>query len=177
MVSFLLSGIACAFVALCYAELASLIPVSGSTYTYTYATLGEIFAWIIGWDLVLEYAPAPRRSPSAGPAISTRFCKASRQPPARTHACSLRRDRARRRDGASRVFQSARRWRHPDADGAAGARTQESAAFNNVIVVIKVAVVLAVIIFGAPYVELSNWTPLTPENSGEAHFSAGRGRD
>ncbi len=47
---------ACAIVALCYAELAALIPVSGSTYSYVYATLGEIFAWIIGWDLVLEYA-------------------------------------------------------------------------------------------------------------------------
>ena len=56
MISFMLSGLACAFVALCYAELASLIPVSGSTYTYTYVTLGEIFAWIIGWNLVLEYA-------------------------------------------------------------------------------------------------------------------------
>ena len=56
MISFVLSGLACAFVALCYAELASLIPVSGSTYTYTYMTLGEIFAWIIGWNLILEYA-------------------------------------------------------------------------------------------------------------------------
>src|SRR5882757_5736441 len=56
MLSFVVGGIACAFVGLCYAELASLLPVSGSTYTYTYATLGELFAWIIGWDLVLEYA-------------------------------------------------------------------------------------------------------------------------
>ena len=55
-ISFLLSGLACAFVALCYAELAALIPAAGSTYTYTYVTLGEIFAWIIGWNLVLEYA-------------------------------------------------------------------------------------------------------------------------
>src|SRR6201995_4929321 len=54
--SFILSGIACGFVGLCYAELAAMIPVSGSAYTYTYATVGEIFAWIIGWDLILEYA-------------------------------------------------------------------------------------------------------------------------
>src|SRR5690242_13661830 len=54
--SFILSGIACAFAGLCYAEFASLIPIAGSAYTYGYATLGEIFAWIIGWDLVLEYA-------------------------------------------------------------------------------------------------------------------------
>ena len=54
--SFLLVAIACGFAALCYAELASMIPVAGSAYTYAYATLGEIFAWIIGWDLILEYA-------------------------------------------------------------------------------------------------------------------------
>ncbi len=54
--SFLLVAFACAFAALCYAELASMIPIAGSTYTYAYATLGEIFAWILGWDLILEYA-------------------------------------------------------------------------------------------------------------------------
>jgi len=55
-ISFMVAGLACAFAALCYAELASMIPVSGSAYTYSYATLGEIIAWIIGWDLILEYA-------------------------------------------------------------------------------------------------------------------------
>jgi APA family basic amino acid/polyamine antiporter len=54
--SFVLVAIACSFAALCYAELASMIPIAGSAYTYAYATLGEIFAWIIGWDLILEYA-------------------------------------------------------------------------------------------------------------------------
>src|SRR5581483_1474251 len=56
VLSFVLAGVACAFAGLCYAEFASLIPIAGSAYTYGYATLGEIFAWIIGWDLVLEYA-------------------------------------------------------------------------------------------------------------------------
>jgi len=54
--SYVLAGVACAFAGLCYAEFASLIPIAGSAYTYGYATLGEIFAWIIGWDLILEYA-------------------------------------------------------------------------------------------------------------------------
>src|SRR3954464_4556119 len=54
--SFVIAAVACGFAALCYAELASMIPVSGSAYTYSYATLGEIVAWIIGWDLILEYA-------------------------------------------------------------------------------------------------------------------------
>ena len=56
MLSFVLAGIACVFAGLCYAEFASLIPIAGSAYTYGYATLGELFAWIIGWDLILEYA-------------------------------------------------------------------------------------------------------------------------
>src|SRR5213596_3160580 len=56
MLSFVLAGIACVFAALCYAEFASMVPVAGSAYTYAYATLGELFAWIIGWDLFLEYA-------------------------------------------------------------------------------------------------------------------------
>src|ERR1700680_1937665 len=56
ILSFVVSGVACIFAAMCYAEFASMAPVAGSAYTYAYATLGELFAWIIGWDLVLEYA-------------------------------------------------------------------------------------------------------------------------
>src|SRR5689334_13128185 len=56
MLSFVVAGITCIFAALCYAEFASMAPVAGSAYTYAYTTLGELFAWIIGWDLVLEYA-------------------------------------------------------------------------------------------------------------------------
>src|SRR5262245_61963489 len=56
MLSFIVAGLACIFAALCYAEFASMVPVAGSAYTYAYATLGELLAWIVGWDLVLEYA-------------------------------------------------------------------------------------------------------------------------
>src|SRR3981081_809126 len=56
MLSYVVAGMTCVFAALCYAEFASMVPVAGSAYTYAYATLGELFAWIIGWDLVLEYA-------------------------------------------------------------------------------------------------------------------------
>src|ERR1700689_677289 len=58
MLSFVVSGLTCIFAALCYAEFASMVPVAGSEYTYAYATLGELFAWIMGWDLILEYAVA-----------------------------------------------------------------------------------------------------------------------
>src|SRR3972149_6974112 len=56
ILSFLLTAVACGFCAFCYAEFASLVPISGSAYTYSYATLGELVAWIIGWDLIIEYA-------------------------------------------------------------------------------------------------------------------------
>ena len=56
MLSFVISGTGCAFAALCYAEFAAMIPLAGSAYTYAYATLGELVAWIIGWDLIIEYA-------------------------------------------------------------------------------------------------------------------------
>src|SRR4051794_33690261 len=56
VLAFIVAGVGCAFAGLCYAEFASMIPVAGSAYTYSYATMGEVVAWIIGWDLVLEYA-------------------------------------------------------------------------------------------------------------------------
>src|SRR5689334_6197878 len=73
--SYILAGVGCAFAGLCYAEFASLIPIAGSAYTYGYATLGEIFAWIIGWDLILEYAfgAATVASGWAGTVVS--FCQ------------------------------------------------------------------------------------------------------
>ena len=56
IISFILTAIACGFTALCYAELSAMVPISGSAYTYAYATMGELVAWIIGWDLIIEYA-------------------------------------------------------------------------------------------------------------------------
>ncbi|HKJ80522.1 MAG TPA: amino acid permease, partial [Ignavibacteriaceae bacterium] len=56
MLSFVLTAVACGFAALCYAEFAAMVPISGSAYTYSYGTLGELVAWIIGWDLIIEYA-------------------------------------------------------------------------------------------------------------------------
>ena len=72
--SFIIGGILCAFAGLCYAEMAAMVPVSGSAYAYSYATMGELMAWIIGWDLILEYAFAAVTVSAAGRATSSRSC-------------------------------------------------------------------------------------------------------
>ena len=164
-ISFLLSGLACAFVALCYAELAALIPASGSTYTYTYVTLGEIAAWIIGWNLVLEYA-AGAATVAVGwsgyfnnvlqgfglhlPAtLTTAYFAAA--PAGETGHGFFNFPAA-----AIIVLLTALLVRG----------TTESSLFNNIIVAIKVTVVLMVIVFGAAHVNGANWTPLIPEEYG-----------
>ena len=95
-ISFAIAGMACALAALCYAEFASTVPVAGSAYTFSYATFGELIAWIIGWDLVLEFTSAPRRCPSASPATS------------RTSS-TARRWRSRRRSARPRTASSTSR--------------------------------------------------------------------
>jgi APA family basic amino acid/polyamine antiporter len=170
MISFVLSGLACAFVALCYAELASLIPVSGSTYTYTYVTLGEIFAWIIGWNLVLEYA-AGAATVAVGwggyfnrvmqglgihvpPELTTAFFAdptAHGAPPGAVHG----------------LFNVPAAGIVLLLTALLVRGTSESTLFNNVIVAIKVTVVLMVIVFGAAHIDHANWSPLIPENTGE----------
>ena len=74
VISFIVAAIACGFAALCYTELASMIPVSGSAYTYSYATLGEIIAWIIGWDLILEYAVGNMAVAASWSGYFVQFC-------------------------------------------------------------------------------------------------------
>jgi hypothetical protein len=83
VLSFMLAGVGCVFAGLCYAEFASMIPIAGSAYTYGYATLGELFAWIIGWDLIIEYVGLERLrgEPVAGrghPSATTANCHARR---------------------------------------------------------------------------------------------------
>ncbi len=168
MISFMLSGLACAFVALCYAELASLIPVSGSTYTYTYATLGEIFAWIIGWDLVLEYG-AGAATVAVGWAGYFKDVLAGFgiHPPAALMTAYFAEPAAHGGVAVSGLFNVPAAVIILLLTGILTLGTKESSRFNNVIVAIKVSVVLAVIIFGASHVDTANWTPLIPPNTGE----------
>ncbi len=153
VLSFVLAGCACAFAGLCYAEFASMIPVAGSAYTYAYATLGEFLAWIIGWDLVLEYAMG---SATVANGWSKYFLKL-------LHLFHI--------DLPASLTSS------PFEGGIlnipavviAGIVTvvlvigiRESAGFNATMVFVKVAIVLFVIIVGAAYIDRSNWTPFIP---------------
>jgi basic amino acid/polyamine antiporter, APA family len=172
MLSFVVSGIACAFVGLCYAELAALLPVCGSTYTYTYATLGELAAWIIGWDLVLEYAMG----------ASTVAVGWSGYVVSLLHNIGI---------DLPLAFATAPGTQVKLSDGSAVAGivnmpaaliigiltamlmlgTKESARLNNIMVAIKLSVVLAFILLGVGFIHTANWHPFIPDNTGEfGHF-------
>ncbi|NTW56297.1 MAG: amino acid permease [Chlorobiaceae bacterium] len=162
--SFALAGLACIFAALCYAEFASMVPVAGSAYTYAYATLGELFAWIIGWDLILEYGIASASVAHGwshyfqdflgifGKGIPYVFTKAPIDFDPSTGVMSL--------TGA---------WFDLPAVVIAALVTvvlvkgiKESAGFNAGMVIIKVLIVLLVIVLGAMYVKPENWLPFAP---------------
>jgi APA family basic amino acid/polyamine antiporter len=159
--AFIVAGVGCAFAGLCYAEFASMIPVAGSAYTYSYATMGELVAWIIGWDLVLEYAVG---AATVAIAWSEYF------------------NRVLEWFGMRIPYE----WSHSPFETMAGSGvhgimnipavvillaltallirgTQESANVNAIIVIIKVSIVLLVIAIGWEFVNPVNHTPFVPE--------------
>jgi basic amino acid/polyamine antiporter, APA family len=160
VLAFIVAGVGCAFAGLCYAEFASMIPVAGSAYTYSYATMGEFVAWVIGWDLVLEYAVG-----AATVAI----------------AWSEYLNRVLEWFGLRIPYQ----WSHSPFETMPGSDvtgvmnipaviilfllsmllirgTKESALVNSLIVVVKVSIVLMVIALGWGYIDPANHTPLIP---------------
>jgi APA family basic amino acid/polyamine antiporter len=156
VLSYVLAGLACAFAALCYAEFAAMIPISGSAYTYAYATLGEIFAWMIGWDLILEYAVGSMTVAVGWSGYFQRILAGF--------------------DVHLPVWMSAA----PNA-GVEGAivnlpaifivllitallvvGVRESARFNAVMVTVKLVAILFFIVVGVGYVKPENWSPFMP---------------
>ncbi|UUV22406.1 amino acid permease [Paenimyroides aestuarii] len=164
-ISFVIAALGCAFAGLCYAEFASMLPVAGSAYTYSYATMGEFIAWIIGWDLVLEYALA-----SATVAVSwsqyfnellkifhlelpMQFLKGPFEGgminvPAIVIVCLL-----------SLLLMRG---------------TQESARVNNILVILKVSVVIIFIALGWQFIDPANHQPFIPTNVGEEMVKSGQ---
>jgi len=155
VLSYVLAGTACGFAALCYAEFAAMIPISGSAYTYAYATLGEIFAWMIGWDLILEYAVGSMTVAVGWSGYFQRIL------------------------AGFGIHLPA--WMSASPDSAVGSLinlpavlivlgimvllvigVRESARFNAAMVAIKLAAVAFFIVMGVTYVKPENWSPLMP---------------
>jgi APA family basic amino acid/polyamine antiporter len=164
MLSYAVAGLACVFAALCYAEFASMVPVAGSAYTYAYATLGELFAWIIGWDLVLEYAVSSATVATGWSGYFQSFL----------HAFGLRLPEALagpaiRYDAELGRLVATGAWFNAPALLATVLVTailivgiRESAGLNTALVALKVAAVVFVIGVGAFYVDTRNWHPFAP---------------
>ncbi|WP_316828183.1 amino acid permease [Pedobacter miscanthi] len=165
--SFVIAALGCGFAALCYAEFASMIPVAGSAYTYSYATMGELFAWIIGWDLVLEYSVGCATVAISWSQYLTKFLASLHiyLPPQLTLSPF---ETAKLADGSTVkgiinipaalvvVLMTAILIRG----------TKGSAIVNGIIVFLKVGVVLVFIALGWQYIDPANYHPYIPENTG-----------
>ncbi|GIP08459.1 MAG: amino acid permease [Paenibacillus macerans] len=155
ILSFILAGIICAFCALCYAEFASMVPVSGSAYTYSYATFGELVAWILGWDLMLEYGFAASMVASgwsgyfqglaAGFGIALPHAISSAfDPKAGTYV-----------DVPAVLIVLLLTF-------IVSRGSKESSRLNSIMVIVKIAVIALFVVVGAFYVKPGNWTPFMP---------------
>ncbi|MCW5966504.1 MAG: amino acid permease [Bryobacterales bacterium] len=170
--SFLLAAVGCAFAGLCYSEFATMIPVAGSAYTYAYATMGEFIAWIIGWDLVLEYAVGAATVSISWSAYVVSFLHdfninlppelvASPWQPVRLPSGEL----------VHGIVNLPAAFIVAVISWLLITGIQESARVNAVVVVIKVAVVVAFIGAGIAYINPVHYEPFIPENTGEfGHF-------
>jgi APA family basic amino acid/polyamine antiporter len=170
LISFLIAGFASVLAALCYAEFAAMIPVSGSAYSYARATMGPFLAWIIGWDLILEYL----------------FCSATVAVGWSGYVVSFLKDFGitipQKLMTSPYVYEHGT-WHHSGAWINLPAMLiiglltlllvlgiKESTRLNNVIVVLKLSVILLFIGFGIKYINPANWVPFIPENTGEFGF-------
>jgi APA family basic amino acid/polyamine antiporter len=169
VISFIIAGIGCMFAGLCYSEFAAMVPISGSAYAYSYATLGEFIAWFVGWNLVLEYMMS---CSVVAVSWSRYFVKLLDHYGINFLPASL----------TSAPFDSSGLDFSVQPTGAyinlpaiiiVGACTalcykgiKESAVANTIIVAVKVGIVVAVIAFGARYVNTQNWVPYVPKNTG-----------
>jgi len=168
---FILAAIGCALAGLCYAEFASMIPIAGSAYTYTYATMGEVMAWVVGWNLVLEYALAAATVAVAwseylnkllfesfGTKIPYEFCHSPFQ-------TSI--------DGVQGIINTPAFIIIAVLSMVLIRGTRGSIILNNIMVVLKIAIVVALIVIGWGYINPENYTPYVPENIGEIKLMQG----
>jgi len=181
--SFILAGTACALAGLCYAEFAAMIPIAGSAYTYGYATLGELLAWIIGWDLILEYLFAASTVAVGWSGYVVSFLKdlGITIPPQYTSAPYTHTAPPDAGLNVWRLFTEG--WSSTGAVLNVPAMIivalitilliigiSESAGFNNVVVIIKLTVVFLFIGFGLGYINRENWEPFVPPAAGPGKY-------
>ena len=165
--SFIVSALACAFAGLCYAEFAAMIPIAGSAYTYAYATMGRIVAWIIGWALVLEYLFSGATVAVGWSGYVVNFLD------------SFGIHIPESLSSAPIVFDANNQLVYTGAIVNLPAMLivfvitvllyrgiKESANFNNLVVIIKLTVIALFILFGWQYIQTDNWTPFIPDNTG-----------
>ncbi|MFC0677874.1 amino acid permease [Lysobacter korlensis] len=172
ILSFVLAGVACAFAGLCYAEFASMMPVSGSAYSYTYSTMGEVVAWFIGWNLVLEYMFAASTVAvgwsgylnsflsSFGAAVPVAFAQAPFAYSAESGSFVATGSLINLPAVLIVAAVSALCYRG----------ITQSAWVNALIVAIKVAVIVMFLGFAAQFIDADNWVPFIPENEGGTRF-------
>lgn len=171
MLSFVLAGLACAFAGLCYAEFSALLPVSGSAYSYSYATLGEFTAWFIGWCLVLEYlfASSTVAVGWSGYFVSFITTTLGLPFPAELAGAPIAWE-----DGGfvrtANIFNLPAVLIVAAVSGLCYVGITQSAFINGIVVAIKTAVIAAFVGFGIFYVDPANWTPFIPENTGPGQF-------
>jgi basic amino acid/polyamine antiporter, APA family len=196
VLSFVISGIACAFAGLCYAEFASMIPIAGSAYTYSYATMGEFLAWIIGWDLILEYLfAASTVAVGWGGYVVSFLNDFGVHIPAQFSAAAgsvlvdvpnigwkpitdaLIKNLAGMNINIDSLPHVTAIMNMPAMIIVAVLTTllvigiRESANFNNLMVIVKVSVIILFIAIGFAFVKSGNWHPFIPKNTGEwGHF-------
>ncbi|PSA89029.1 amino acid permease [Bacillus atrophaeus] len=155
ILSFILAGLACALAAFCYAEFSSSIPVSGSVYTYSYATLGELLAFLIGWDLMLEYVIALA-------AVATGWSSYFQSLLAGFHLHIPAALTGAPGSSPGAIFNLPAAVIILIITAIVGRGVKESTRFNNVIVLMKIAIILLFIIVGIGYVKPDNWSPFMP---------------
>ncbi|HPF89702.1 MAG: amino acid permease [Flavobacteriales bacterium] len=167
-ISFIVSGLGCLFAGLCYSEFASMLPISGSAYSYAYATLGEFLAWIIGWDLILEYLFGASTVAVGWSGYMVSFLDGFgiHLPAALTSAPFVHDATGWHATGAFMNLPAVLIVLTMTVLLVRGIR--ESAGFNNIIVLVKLAVILLFIFFGMWYVDTANWFPYIPDRVTDA---------